>query len=455
MAAPQSEAHYQRMATAPVGPLILSMAVPAMATTLISSIYNLADTFFVGQIGTSATAAVGVVFSFSMVLMALGFWVGTGGSTLISTLLGAKKNEQANAVASTAFALSMLFGLLVAAVGFAGGDRLLYLLGATDTILPHARQYARFILLGAPFSAGSFVMAQGLRAEGKAKESMIGQISGGILNMLLDPLFIFAFRWGITGAAAATAISQLVNWSVMVSYYLRGKTQVKLHARYISRRAAEYRQLFTVGFPSLCRHGCNMIANVVLNTVAGGWGDAAIAAMSVCSRLMYLSNAVSMGMSQGSQPVIGFANGKGDARRVGEAFWFMVKVSTASMVAFAAVEGLFAAPLIGLFRNDPEVIRIGTVSLRLICLALPFANFMQNSSTLFQVTKHPGPSSLLLFLRQLLVYIPALLVLPRMLDLLGLQLAGPLADILVGCIAIPMVLRFFQTLGREAAKAAQ
>lgn len=440
----EQNAQYIKMTTAPVGGLILSLAVPSMVTTLITSVYNLADTFFVGQIGTSATAAVGVVFSINMVLMALGFWVGTGGSTLVSSLLGAQKNREAETIANTSFVLSFLLGIAVAAVGFAGGDGLLRLLGATETILPYAREYVFYILLGGPFSACSLALGQCLRAEGLARQSMIGQVAGGVLNMLLDPLFIFVFGWGITGAAAATALSQVVAFLINLQFYLRGKTQVRFAPHNIARTAGEYVQLFTVGFPSLCRHCCNMLANVMLNKVAGGWGDAAIAAMSVCSRLMYLSNMVSAGMNQGSQPVIGYAYGMGNFKRVRQTFWFAVRISMLSMCAFAVVEIAFAPQLVGAFRNDPEVIAIGTTALRLICVALPFANFANSANIMFQMVKRPGTSSLLIMGRQLLFYIPALLLLPRWLDLLGLQLAGPLADIIVFCLALPLVLHYFK-----------
>lgn len=187
-----------------------------------------------------------------------------------------------------------------------------------------------------------------------------------------------------------------------------------------------------------------MLANIVLNQVAGVWGDAAIAAMSVSGRLLYLSNAVSLGMNQGSQPVIGYAHGMGNMARVKEAFWYAVKVSMLSMCAFAVVGVAFAPQLIALFRNDPEVVRIGATALRFICLALPLASFMGSANTLFQVVGLPLPSSLLIFSRQLIFYIPALLALPKLLDLTGLQLAGPAADLLTFCLALPMVLVYFR-----------
>ena len=290
----QEQDQYEKMTTAPVPGLILSLALPSIVTMLITSVYNLADTFFVGRIGTSATAAVGVVFSIPMILNALGFLVGTGASSLMSRMLGAKQLKEAKRVTSTGFFLSFFFGLLVAVVGFLAGESLMTLLGATDTILPYAMAYGRYIFFGAPFAASSLALSQCLRGEGLSKESMTGQVFGGVLNMVLDPLFIFVFHLGIAGAAMATAISQMISWGILISFYLRGKTQVPISIHSMSRTKKQYLELFSNGFPSLSRHGCNMIANVVLNWVAGGWGDAAIAAMSVCSRLLYLSNAVSL-----------------------------------------------------------------------------------------------------------------------------------------------------------------
>lgn len=440
-----SKFDYQTMTTAPVNQLILAMSVPSMIAMMITSIYNLADTFFVGRLGTSATAAVGVVFSVNMVLMALGFWVGTGASTMTSNLMGAKDNEKAQQMVSTAFFVSFGLGILVYLVALLGGDSLLRLLGATDTILPYAREYLYFVLLGGPFSASSLGLGQCMRSEGMSRESMYGQVAGGVLNMLLDPLFIFGLGWGIRGAAIATAVSQLISWLIMVQYYLRGKTQLRISLRYLLRDFAGYRQMLSAGFPSLARHCTNMVANVTLNTVAGNWGDAPIAAMSICSRLMFLSNAVSGGISNGCQPVIGFAYGNKDYQRVKDSYRFSVKISVTSMVCFGTIGFLFAPFLISLFRDDPEVISYGKDALRLICLALPFAAVGNCSNILFQIIKKPLISSGLIFGRQIILYVPLLLILPGFFQALGMEAAGPVADVCIACIALPLVLHFFRT----------
>lgn len=436
------------MTTAPVSGLILSLALPSIVTMLITSVYNLADTFFVGKIGTSATGAVGVVFSIPMILNALGFLVGTGASSLMSRFLGAKDQKEAERVTSTGFFLSFFFGLMVAAAGFVAGESLMILLGATDTILPYAMAYGRYIFFGAPFAASSLALSQCLRGEGKSKESMTGQVVGGVLNMALDPLFIFVFQLGIAGAAMATALSQFISWSILISFYLRGKTQVHISIHSMSRTRKQYLQLFSNGFPSLSRHGCNMIANVVLNWVAGGWGDAAIAAMSVCSRLLYLSNAVSLGLGQGAQPVFGYSHGAGNHKRVKEAFWFTAKAGIVSMCFFGVIGVGFAPELIGIFRDDPEVIRIGSTAFRLVCVVMPLASFVANVGTMFQMIGRPLPSTILILSRQLFFYVPALVALPVFFGLFGLQLSGPLADILSFCLALPMVNRYFRSRGQ-------
>lgn len=444
----EKQDQYEKMTTAPVSGLILSLALPSIVTMLITSVYNLADTFFVGKIGTSATGAVGVVFSIPMILNALGFLVGTGASSLMSRFLGAKDQKEAERVTSTGFFLSFFFGLMVAAAGFVAGESLMILLGATDTILPYAMAYGRYIFFGAPFAASSLALSQCLRGEGKSKESMTGQVVGGVLNMALDPLFIFVFQLGIAGAAMATALSQFISWSILISFYLRGKTQVHISIHSMSRTRKQYLQLFSNGFPSLSRHGCNMIANVVLNWVAGGWGDAAIAAMSVCSRLLYLSNAVSLGLGQGAQPVFGYSHGAGNHKRVKEAFWFTAKAGIVSMCFFGVIGVGFAPELIGIFRDDPEVIRIGSTAFRLVCVVMPLASFVANVGTMFQMIGRPLPSTILILSRQLFFYVPALVALPVFFGLFGLQLSGPLADILSFCLALPMVNRYFRSRGQ-------
>ena len=435
------EEHKKYMLETPIARLTMAFSVPSMVSTLITSIYNLSDTYFVSTISTKATAAVGVVFSINMILIALGFWSGTGASTLTSNLLGEGDNAKAQRITSSAFWLSTAFGLIVAIVFFIGGDNLLITIGATDEIIAETRAYAFWILLSAPFSTSTMMLGQALRAEGLAKESMVGNVAGALINIILDPIFIFVFKMGINGAALATFLSVVIGWAILVSNYFLGKTQMHLSIRYISRNTEDYKQIFTIGFPSLCRHICNTSANIVLNRVAGTFGVAPIAAMSICSRLLYLTNAISGGINNGSQPIIGYAYGNKKMERVKEAFIFAVKVSVTSLVVFGIFGFIFSNQLIGLFSKDTEVISYGTLAFRFICIALPFACFLNSASILFQVIKKPIISSSITVVRQIIIYIPILLILPNIINELGIQLAGPIADVTVGLLCIPLCIK--------------
>lgn len=299
----QQDAQHLRMTTAPVPGLILSLSVPSIITCIITSVYNMADTFFVAQLGTAAVAAVGVVFSISSVLSALGFWMGTGGSSLVSLYLGAREKEKAHCAASTGFFLALGLGCVIATGGLLALEPLMRLLGSTDTILPEAEAYAVPILLAAPFHCSSLALAQCLRAEGKSKESMAGQLAGGLLNIVLDPLFIYTLGMGHPGCGAATALSQVMVWAALLWFYVRGKTSVRISVRQVARTPRMVKLIFTTGFPSLCRHCGNALATIVLNRAAGGFGDAAIAAFSIASRVSGLALSVSIGFVQGLQPV--------------------------------------------------------------------------------------------------------------------------------------------------------
>ena len=440
------EEHYKYMMETPVSRLVMSFSLPSMVATLITSIYNLTDTWFVGQISTSATAAVGVVFSINMVLLALGFWAGTGGSTLISALIGARDYDKAHRITSSAFWLSFAFGLLVAILSLICGDGLLKLLGATDTILPYARAYLLCLAIAFPFNSSTMMLGQCLRAEGLSRESMIGNIIGAVVNVILDPILIFACNLGVAGAAIATSVSQILGWLFLASCYFTGKTQMSLHPKYLSHDPSEYKEILTAGFPSLCRHGTNTIANIVLNQAAGGFGDAAIAAMSICARLLYASNAVSGGLCNGCQPVIGYAYGAKKYDRVKEAFVYTVKISVGSMVVFGVIGLIFAGPLISFFRDDPDVIVFGTTAYRLIAATLPCACYVNICSVLYQAIKKPLLSSVINLARQLALYIPMLLFLPGLIGALGVQLAGPIADTIVAVVCIPLCISSFKKM---------
>ena len=271
------DAQYRKMTQTPIPRLVATLAVPTIISMLVTAVYNMADTFFVAQLGTSAAGAVGIVFSLMAVIQAIGFMLGMGAGNLVSRYLGAKEQRQADCAASTAFFTALAFGLGITVLGTLFLDPLMRVLGATPTILPYARDYARYILFGAPVMCASFVLNNILRGEGKAMLAMVGIGLGGVLNIGLDPLFIYTFGLGIAGAAIATLLSQCVSFAILLACFLRRKSAVRLHIGQVSRKAEVYARIIKTGMPSFCRQSLASVATVLLNVNAAVYGDAAVA----------------------------------------------------------------------------------------------------------------------------------------------------------------------------------
>ena len=305
----QQQLQFDKMTKTPIPKLVMGLAVPTILSMLITSIYNLADTFFVGQISTSASGAVGVVSSLMAVIQAIGFMLGHGAGSIISRKLGSGDAPAASRFASTSFFTAVGAGAALGVFGIAGLTPLMRLLGSTETILPHARDYAFYILLAAPFMMSSLVMNNILRYEGKASFAMIGLVTGGVLNMVLDPVFIFGFGMGTGGAGLATGLSQIVSFLILLSMYLRGKTVSKLALRHYTRSGREIAAILTTGLPSFGRQGLASFASMMLNVAARPYGDAAVAAMSIVSRIFQFLMSVALGVGQGFQPVASYNYG--------------------------------------------------------------------------------------------------------------------------------------------------
>ena len=449
-----ADAQYQRMTQTPIPRLITGLAIPTIISMLITSIYNMADTFFVSQLGTSATGAVGVVFSLMAIIQAVGFTLGMGSGSLISRLLGQQRHEDANRILASGFVSAVGFGLLLTVFGLLFLNPLMALLGATDTILPYARDYASYILFGAAVMASSFVLNNALRAEGHATLAMVGITTGGILNMLLDPLFIFAFDLGIAGAAIATLLSQCVSFAILLSCFLRGKSVLRLQPLKFSRHMGDYGRILKTGLPSFCRQGLASIATVLLNQNAAVYGDAAVAAMSIVGRVFMLILSVLLGYGQGFQPVIGYNYGAKRYDRVRQSFFFTVKVGFALM-AVLATAGILAAPaVIGWFSQDAQVLQIGIFAMRAQCLGMLLQPLGVISNMTFQSLGKSGPATFLSAARQGIFFLPLILILPQVIGLAGVQLTQPLADVCTFFACFPFLLRFFrELLARESQEA--
>jgi len=434
------EEKFRQMTETPVSRLIPRMAVPTIISMLVTSIYNMADTFFVSQIGTSASGAVGVIFSAMAMIQAIGFTLGMGSGNNISRALGDRQEERAGVFAAVAFYTAGSIGILIAVFGTLFSKGLVMFLGATPTIAPYAQDYARYILFAAPFMMTSFVMNNILRAQGSALLAMVGITTGGILNMILDPILIFGFHMGISGAAIATMVSQMISFGILLYQCNSHEDCIKIQISRFKPSLTVYGQIIHAGLPSFCRQGLASVAAVVLNLAAGPYGDAAIAAMSIVTRFMMFINSSLIGFGQAFQPVCGFNFGAKRYDRVLEAFWFCVKVAVTMLTTFGIVAFCFSRPIITAFRReDLQVIEIGTLVLRLQVLTMPFQAWVIMVNMLTQSIGYGFRASIVAMGRQGLFLIPSLLILPQIFGLLGLQMAQPIADMLTFVLATVVV----------------
>ena len=440
---------YDKMTKQPVGSLVIKLGIPTTLSMLVTNIYNMVDTMVVGKLGTSASGAVGIVFGFMSILQAFGFLFGQGAGSIISRRLGNKDEDSASVVASTAFFSSMFMGLLIGILGTVFNTKMVYLLGSTDTILPYAKTYSLFIMAAAPFMTSTFTMNNILRFEGKASLSMVGLMTGAILNMVGDPILMFGLDMGIAGAGLSTAISQFISFCVLLSMFLSGKTQSKLSVRKITREFNVLFDIVATGFPSLVRQGLQAVSTMILNQQARIYGDAAVAAMSIVSRISFFIFAVGLGIGQGFQPVCGFNYGARKFSRVKEAFSFTLVAGEVLLGMFAVAGLLFSNQAIAVFRDDAEVIAFGTPALRYQCMALFLNPLIVLSNMTLQSTGQRAWATFLSMMRSGLYLIPMIYILTYTMGARGIQLAQPVSDVLSFATALPVIVNFIRKLPED------
>lgn len=445
----QRQQKFDRMTKTPIPRLIGELAVPTIISMLVTSFYNMADTFFVGKINTSATAAVGIVFPLMAMIQAFGFFCGHGSGNYISRQLGAHNFEDASKMSATGFVTAFVLDLGILVVGFLFTDPLLHIMGSTETILPYARSYMRIILIGAPYMTASLVLNNQLRFQGSAFYSMIGITTGAVLNIVLDPLFIFVLDMGVAGAALATIISQFVSFCLLIAGTFRGGN-LRLNLRDFSPSLKYYQNIVKGGAPSLFRQGLGSFATVCLNLMAGPYGDAAIAAMSIVTRISQFAASVVIGFGQGFQPVCGFNYGAKLFKRVQEGFWFCVKFCTSVLLVAAVCGWIFSPNLIGIFlKTDPLVIEYGSQALRLQALTFPLVGWITIANMMLQTIGKTVKASLLAMSRQFLFFVPVILTLPGFLGILGVQLSQPIADFCSFLLAVPLSISVLREMSHE------
>ena len=444
----RSRLQFEKMTQTPVPKLILGLAAPTILSMLITSIYNLADTFFVGQLSTSASGAVGVVSSLMAIIQALGFMLGHGAGGIISRSLGSQDTHAATKFASTSFFTALTFGAVLAVLGLATLPDFMMLLGSTDTILPHACAYARPILIAAPLMISSLVMNNILRYEGKASFAMIGLVTGGVLNIALDPLFMFVFGLGTAGAGIATALSQSISFCILLSMFLRGKTVSQFRLSAVTREARDFGRILLGGAPSFGRQGLNSIGGMLLNLAARGYGDAAVAGMSIVSRIFMFIISVAIGVGQGLQPVASFNYGARKYRRVRQAAIFTIEAAFCMLVVLVGLCWVNGDALIRLFRDDPAVTAVALPAFHYQCLAMLLHPIIVVANMTFQSVGASGRATFLACCRQGVFFIPLILILPRTHGLFGVEICQPIADVLTFLVSLPFLLAFLQQLGR-------
>ena len=439
-----------RMLETPINRLIPSLAVPTIISMLVTSIYNMADTYFVSQLNTSASGAVGVVFSLMAIIQAVGFTVGMGTGSIASRLLGQDNGEQADVFASSGVVAALVVGVAMAGLGLGFRADLMWLLGSTETIYPYALDYAFYIILGAPVMILSFTLNNLLRWQGKANLSVFGLATGGILNMILDPIFIYGFQMGISGAGAATLLSQCVSLTILTSFFLMKKSQLRVSPVCVSRSPGTYLAILKQGMPSFFRQGVLSASTMALNYNAKLYGDAAVAALSIVTKVFMVIQSIVIGFGQGFQPVLGYNYGAKRLDRVKEAVWFSVKTCTVILTVGAVIGFVLAPHIITLFRRDDAVvIAIGTRAFRYQCLTLPLGAVLVFANMFFQSLGKSWRAVLLAICRQGL-YIPLVYLMTGRFGLSGLESTQAVADVLSFVLSASVILHYFKTeFGKE------
>ena len=440
---------YIEMTTTPVERLVLRFAGPSIVIMLISAIYNITDTFFISTLGTSQTAAVGIAFPLMAIVQAMGFFFGQGTGNYMARALGAQDNEGASRMAATGLISGFIGMAAIAGIGLIFLSSLVDGLGATETIKPFAKDYTLFVLLASPWMVAATVLNQQLRFQGNAVFAMVGMLSGAVLNIALDPLFIFVFGLGVRGAAVATLISQMTSFFILFFYASRRKGNIPIKFRNFSPSIARYVEMFKGGVPALIRQSLMSIAGIIINHFARPYGDAAIAAITIANRISMFAFSAVLGFGQGFQPVCGFNYGAKLYSRVKKAFWFCVRLCSVSLLVLAVLLAVFAPQIIALFRKDDlEVIAIGTIGLRLQCISLPFVAGVVAVNMMTQTIGKALEASIVAFSRQGLFLIPSLVILSPLLGLTGIQLARPVSELSCLIVVIPVLIRTLKILSK-------
>ena len=448
------EDKYHEMTETPVPQLVVRLAIPSMVSMVVTALYNVVDAAFVGHLSTEATAGIGIAFAYMAFIQAIGFFFGHGSGNYISRALGARQFSQAGNMAAVGFFSPIIVGVASAIIGLTFLPQLVVLLGAPTNVVPYACKYLRFILLASPFMMSALTLNNQLRLQGIARFGMIGIVSSAILNIALDPLFIFALNLGVTGASLATAVSQLFAWCLLLRGTMRSES---VHIRISNFKPSwkAYGEILAGGLPSLFRQVFNCTAAIMLNHAAAhyaplGQEASSVAAFAIVSRTTMFAYSLILGFTQGFQPVCGFNYGAHKYRRVRQSYLFTFSVTTALLTLLSLLGYIFALQIIAIFRSeDPTLIDIGTHALRWQCVVFPLCTLATTTNMLFQNIRLTFPATLLAIGRQGLFFIPALLILPRFCGLQGVEMSQAVADLFTCLLALPFAIWITRKLANQ------
>ena len=442
----RAEKKRQQMLHSPIPKLILSMSLPTTMAQLITVIYSFADTLFVSHISTTATASVSIGFSLMSFIQAIGFGFAMGAGSMISFSLGKGDRDKANRVASGAAFYAVLAALIFMVFGLIFIRPFMYALGASDTSIDMACEYARYIIIGAPVMCLTFVMNVALRSEGHAFMAMTCTGTGGLLNIALDAIFVLALNMGVGGAALATLISQIVSATLLAIPFLLKRSIVRISPKLISTNIRDYYDMLRHGFPTIARQGIASLAMALLSNQGKVYGDAVVGALGITYKVYVFGRSLTIGIGQGFMPVAGYNFAQKQNKRVRQAFWFSTALATGICVALAAAMALFPEPIILLFQDDPELVSAGTACLRYLAIALPFIGYSTLANQLLQCLGYSIPATLLASCRQGIFFVPLILLLPIAFGLYGVEVTQAAADILTFIVTVPIQIIFFKKI---------
>ncbi len=426
---------------------LLAMGIPTMIGMLVNAFYNLVDAYFVGGLGESQMGAISVVYPLGQVVVGLGLLFGNGAASYISRLLGRGDKENADKVASTALYSSVSVGAVIIIISMVFLHPILKLLGATDSILPYAATYAGIYIVSCIFNVFNVTMNNIVTSEGAAKTTMCALLTGAVLNIALDPLFIYVFDLGVAGAAIATAISQVVSTCVYLTYIFRKKSVFHFRVKDCTYTKETMSEIFKIGIPTLVFQILTSVSISLINNAAGDYGDSAIAGMGVVTRLISMGSLSVFGFIKGFQPIAGYSYGAKKFDRLREAIKTSILWSTVFCVIFGVILALFPTAIVSQFtKGDAEMIRIGAASLRANGISIMLFGFYTVYSSLFLALGKGREGFILGACRQGICFIPVILLLPIVWGLNGIMYAQPIADMLSAAITVFMAIPLHKKL---------